>query len=128
MTATRTPQPSSAAFGNAFRALGGQVAAITQIQKGDADMADVLAEIAAAGPDGIFFPLFEVEGSPFAQQVREFEGLEDATLITGESLLALGVYQPAAFRRHLLCRAGDKSRRELQWGHRQDRRRSARRL
>ncbi len=83
------------AFGNAFRALGGQVAAITQIQKGDADMTDVLAEIAAAGPDGIFFPLFEVEGSPFAQQVREFEGLEDATLITGESLLALGfISQP----------------------------------
>ena len=75
------------AFGDAFRALGGQVAAIAQIQKGDADMTAVLAEIAAAGPDGIFFPLFEVEGSPFAQQARAFDGLEGTALITGAALL-----------------------------------------
>ncbi len=75
------------AFGDAFGALGGEVAVIAQIQKGDADMTEVLAEIAAAGPDGIFFPLFEVEGSPFAQQAREFDGLEGTTLITGAALL-----------------------------------------
>ena len=75
------------AFGDAFRTLGGQVAASAQIQKGDADMTEVLAEIAAAAPDGVFFPLFEVEGSPFAQQAREFDGLEGTTLITGAALL-----------------------------------------
>ena len=75
------------AFGAAFGALGGEVAAIAQIQKGDADMTEVLSDIAAAGPDGIFFPLFEVEGSPFAQQARAFDGLEGITLITGAALL-----------------------------------------
>ena len=70
--------------------LGGEVAAITRIDKGDTDMTEVLAEIAATGPDGIFFPLFEVEGSPFTQQAREFDGLEDATLITGAALLISG--------------------------------------
>ena len=109
--------------------LGGQVAAITQIQKGDADMTDVLAEIAAAGPDGIFFPLFEVEGSPFASRVREFEGLEDATLITGESLLALGVLSASRTQKAFTSPGRRQiTARELQWGHRQDRRRSARRL
>ena len=78
------------AFGDAFGALGGEVATSTQIQKGDADMTEVLAEIAAAAPDGVFFPLFEVEGSPFARQVRAVEELADATLIVGEALLIPG--------------------------------------
>ena len=85
------------AFGDAFRALGGQVAVGLQIQKGDTDMTAVLAEIADASPDGIFFPLFEIEGVPFTQQVRAFAGLADATLIVGESLLVPGfVSQPYA--------------------------------
>ena len=78
------------AFGAAFGALGGEVAVRVQIQKGDADMTEVLADIAAAGPDGIFFPLFEVEGSPFAEQVRAVEELADATLIVGEAMLVPG--------------------------------------
>ena len=78
------------AFGDAFLSLGGEVTAVTQIQKGDTDMTEVLAAIAATDPDGIFFPLFEVEGSPFTQQARAFDGLEDATLITGSALLISG--------------------------------------
>ena len=75
------------AFGNAFGALGGEIAVSARIDKGDTDMTDVLAEFAAAEPDGIFFPLFEEEGTPFAEQARAFGGLEDATLITGAALL-----------------------------------------
>ena len=75
------------AFGNAFGALGGEIAVATRINKGDTDMTEVLAEFAAAEPDGIFFPLFEEEGTPFAEQARAFDGLEDATLITGAALL-----------------------------------------
>ncbi len=66
-------------FGNAFRALGGEVAVTARIEKGTTDMASVLAEFAAASPDGIFFPLFIAEGSPFAEQVREVDGLKDVT-------------------------------------------------
>ena len=78
------------AFGDAFLSLGGEVTAVTQIQKGDTDMTEVLAAITATDPDGIFFPLFEVEGSPFTEQARGFDGLEDATLITGSALLISG--------------------------------------
>ena len=75
------------AFGNAFGALGGEIAVATRINKGDTDMTDVLTEFAAAEPDGIFFPLGGAEGAPFAEQARAFDGLEDATLITGSALL-----------------------------------------
>ena len=74
------------AFGDAFRALGGEVPVAGRIEKGDTDMTNVLADFAEADPDSIFFPLFFDEGSPFAEQVRAFDGLEDATLITDSAL------------------------------------------
>ena len=75
------------AFGNAFRALGGEVAVTARIEKGVTDMTAILTEFAAAGPDGIYFPLFDIEGAPFAEQARKFDGLKDATLITSSALL-----------------------------------------
>ena len=75
------------AFGDAFWAFGGEVAVASRIDKGDTDMSDVLVDFAAAGPDGIFFPLFLDEGSLFAEQARAFDGLEGATLITDAALL-----------------------------------------
>ena len=75
------------AFGNAFSALGGEVAATARIEKGQTDMASVLTEFAAAEPDGFYFPLFDLEGAPFAEQVREHDSLKDATLITSSALL-----------------------------------------
>ena len=75
------------AFGAAFRNRGGEVVATAGIEKGDTDMTPLLAEFAAAGPDGLFFPLFVAEGSAFAQQARAFDGLKEATLITGAAML-----------------------------------------
>lgn len=75
------------AFGNAFRALGGEVPATARIEKGERDMTGVLADFADAEPDGIFFPLFIAEGSPFAEQVRNVDGVKDATLLTDAALL-----------------------------------------
>ena len=75
------------AFGNAFRALGGEVPVNARIEKGRTDMTSELAEFADAEPDGIFFPLFIAEGSPFAEQVREVDGLKDAALLTDAALL-----------------------------------------
>ena len=74
------------AFASAFRAIGGEIPATSTIAKGDTDMTSVLKGFAEAGPDGIFFPLFEGEGTPFAEQARTFDGLEGATLITGAAL------------------------------------------
>ena len=80
------------AFANAFQALGGEVAAALQVEKGQMDMTNVLADVAShhgtAPVDGIFFPLFVDEGSPFAEQAKAYAGLEDLTLITDSGLLA----------------------------------------
>ncbi len=75
------------AFADAFRARGGEVVAEAGIEKGERDMTAVLATFAAAAPDGVFFPLFVGEGSAFAGQAREFDGLQDVTLITGAAML-----------------------------------------
>ena len=75
------------AFGDAFRAVGGEVPVASGIQKGQTDMTSVLAGFAEEGPDGIFFPLFRAEGSVFAAQTRAFDGLEGVTLISGAALL-----------------------------------------
>ena len=75
------------AFGDAFAAVGGEVPVSARIDKGQTDMTSVLVEFAEAGPDGIFFPLFDEEGLPFAKQAREFDGLEGVALITGAALL-----------------------------------------
>ena len=75
------------AFGNAFAAVGGEVPVSARIEKGQEDMTSVLTQFAEAGPDGIFFPLFDEEGIPFAKQAKEFDGLEGVTLITGAALL-----------------------------------------
>ena len=89
------------AFANAFQSLGGEIAEAQQVEKGQTDMADLLANIAAAEPDGIFFPLFYDEGDPFVTQLKAFAGLEDVTLITDSGLLtprflstpqSLGIY------------------------------------
>ena len=75
------------AFGDAFAAVGGEIPVSARIDKGQEDMTSVLAQFAEAGPDGIFFPLFDEEGIPFARQAKEFDGLEGVTLITGAALL-----------------------------------------
>jgi len=75
------------AFADAFLALGGEVAARAEIEKGDTIMTDVLTDFAAVDPDAIFFPLFVTEGTAFAAQARDFDGLEGATLISAAALL-----------------------------------------
>ena len=77
----------AAAFADAFRNVGGAVPATVVVQKGQNDMSSVLAELATAGPDGIFFPLFLVEGSALAAQVQDYDGLNGITLISGSALL-----------------------------------------
>ena len=77
-----------AAFADAFSALGGNVPAQAEIEKGDTDMTEALEQFAVAGPEAIFFPLFITEGSALAAQARAFDGLEGTTLISADALLA----------------------------------------
>lgn len=73
------------AFANAFRTLGGEVVAVATVNKGDTDMSTALADFAAGEPDGIFLPLFAAEGYHFVSQAKEFDGIEQVTLIAGSS-------------------------------------------
>jgi branched-chain amino acid transport system substrate-binding protein len=65
------------AFKNAFEALGGEVVIYTAINKGDTDMVPVLTDVAAAGPEVVFMPIFPPEVDFIAQQWSSVSGLED---------------------------------------------------
>ena len=48
-------------------------------------MSAVLENFASAQPDGIFLPLFAAEGYHFVSQAKEFDKLEEVTLIAGST-------------------------------------------
>ncbi len=75
------------AMSDAFEALGGETVVFTGVNKGDTDMTGVLTEVAAAGPEVMFFPIFMPEGGFIVQQVRDIAGLEDVVLIGADGLL-----------------------------------------
>jgi branched-chain amino acid transport system substrate-binding protein len=75
------------AFSDAFIKLGGETVAFTAVNKGDTDMTPVLIEVAAQGPEAIYFPIFQPEGDFIVQQVGSVPGLETVTLIGADGLL-----------------------------------------
>ncbi|MCY4621256.1 MAG: branched-chain amino acid ABC transporter substrate-binding protein [bacterium] len=75
------------AFADAFEELGGEVTTFTAVNKGDTDMTAVLTEVAAGGPQAVFFPIFMPEGGFIVQQVGGVSGLDDVTLIAADGLL-----------------------------------------
>ncbi len=74
------------AFAVEFEELGGSVD-VFSVKKGDTDMLPVLRQIAAGGPDGLFFPLFVNEAARIVRQMGDVAGLDGVTLIAGAALL-----------------------------------------
>ena len=74
------------AFAVAFEQLGG-TAAVATVSKGQTDMMAVLTEVAAAGPDGLFLPLFPDEAGEIIQQLGQVAGLEGVAVIGGGALV-----------------------------------------
>ena len=74
------------AFTTAFEGLGGSVE-VASVSRGDTDMVPVLTQLAAGGPDALFFPLFREEGAAIVRQVGQVAGLEEVTLIGGAALV-----------------------------------------
>ena len=73
------------AFADAFEDMGGTIET-TSISKGEVDLRALLRQIADAGPDGLYFPLFALEGEALIRQARATPGLEGAVLIGSASL------------------------------------------
>ena len=75
------------AFKDAFEALGGEVTALSAVNKGDTDMIAVLTEVSEGDPEALFFPIFMPEGGFIVQQVDSVPALTDVTLIVSAALL-----------------------------------------
>lgn len=78
------------AFTNAFEALGGEVTGFSGVAKEDTDMVPVLTEIAAGGPEALFFPIFQPAGDFIADQASDVSGLENTVLLAADGLLVDG--------------------------------------
>ena len=73
-----------AVMADVFAEMGGDVVFQGAVNVGDTDMSAILTEIAAAGPDVIYFPIFEPEGNFIADQSRNIDGLEDVILMAAD--------------------------------------------
>ena len=74
-------------FNDEFEAGGGELVLATAISKGDTDMRPVLTEVAAAGAELVYFPIFEPEGPFIVEQSFDIQGLEDTALMGADGLL-----------------------------------------
>lgn len=67
-----------------FAELGGEVVFQGAVNKGDTDMSAILTEIAASGPDIVYFPVFVPESEFIVSQLVNTPGLEGATMMTSD--------------------------------------------
>jgi len=74
------------AFEDAFVGLGGEIVIHTAVGKEDTDMVPALTEVAGAGPELIFFPIFPGAGTPLVQQAGGVAGLENVVLMAADGL------------------------------------------
>lgn len=81
-------QGLTAAFEGPFTDLGGEVVISTAVTADQTDMRPVLTEIAAAGAELIFFPIFQPAGDFMAEQALEVAGLEEVALMGADGLLS----------------------------------------
>jgi branched-chain amino acid transport system substrate-binding protein len=81
-------QGLTSAFEGPFEDLGGTIVVSTAVAADQTDMRPVLTEIAAAGAELIFFPIFQPEGDFVAEQALEVAGLEETVLMGADGLLS----------------------------------------
>lgn len=68
--------------------LGGEVVFQGAVNVGDTDMNAILTEVAAAGPDIIYYPIFEPEGNFITAQSADIPGLDGVVLMGADGLLS----------------------------------------
>jgi branched-chain amino acid transport system substrate-binding protein len=78
----------TSAMAAAFENLGGEVVVDTAVTADQTDMRPVLTEIAAAGAELLYFPIFQPAGDFIAEQALEVSGLEETVLMGADGLLS----------------------------------------
>jgi branched-chain amino acid transport system substrate-binding protein len=81
-------QGLTGAFEAPFEELGGEIVLSTAVTADQTDMRSVLTEVAAAGAELIFFPIFQPAGDFIAEQALEVAGLEETVLMGADGLLS----------------------------------------
>ncbi|MGH2581585.1 MAG: branched-chain amino acid ABC transporter substrate-binding protein [Anaerolineales bacterium] len=77
----------SESFAETFTALGGQITAQANLTTGETEVVQTLAEMAAADPQAIFFPVFEPLGASIASQKCGVQGSQGTQMVGTDSLL-----------------------------------------
>jgi branched-chain amino acid transport system substrate-binding protein len=73
-------------FNRVFIELGGEVTLSARVNRGDTNMKPVLAAVAASEAELIYLPLFQSEADHIVRQAQDVTGLQDVTLLGGETL------------------------------------------
>ncbi|MEX2133531.1 MAG: branched-chain amino acid ABC transporter substrate-binding protein [Acidimicrobiia bacterium] len=81
-------QGLTSAFESFFEGLGGEIVLSTAVTSDQTDMRPVLTEIAAAGAELVFFPIFQPAADFIAEQAQDTSGLEDVVLMGADGLLS----------------------------------------
>jgi branched-chain amino acid transport system substrate-binding protein len=76
------------AFDDAFTELGGEQVLATAVSPDDTDMRPVLTEVAAAGAEIIFFPIFQPAADFIVKQAKEIDGLGETVLMSADGTLS----------------------------------------
>ena len=74
-------------FEQEFRRLGGDIVLSAGVDKGDMQMQPVLTAVVEAGPQLLFFPLFQPEGNRILLQSKKLAGLEQVVLMSDGALI-----------------------------------------
>ena len=74
---------------NTFAGLNGEVVFQGAVSKGDTDMTAILTEIAASGPDILYFPVFLGTSEFIADQLADTPGLENTKMMTADGSFAI---------------------------------------
>ena len=79
------------AFAAELREHGGAVPVIARVEKGQTDMAEVLARFDDVDPDGVFIPLFPAEAASLILQAATLDALDGVTTIAGAATLMTAI-------------------------------------
>lgn len=83
------------AFRDAFGRLGGETVLVAEVGKDDQDMGPVLAAVAEARADALFFPLFRPASVRLLRQARQARGLDRAVLLGSDASFSEAFFSEA---------------------------------